>query len=124
MWVFARHAFGHEQAESILVPDALTNVVKTTFGLRLSLYPVPSLVMILGHGARRDLPFGEPLDGAAHLRDWAATRRPVATRGCGLGKTSRVYASRAIELIEHHRDHDRAADDDPLVVLVEMLTGG
>ena len=47
MWVFRGIAFVTSKAESILVPDALTSVVKTTFGSDSALYPVPMLVMIL-----------------------------------------------------------------------------
>src|ERR1019366_5706263 len=46
MWVFRGIAFVTSKAESILVPAALTNVVKTTFGSTSALYPVPMLVMI------------------------------------------------------------------------------
>jgi ribose transport system permease protein len=46
MWVFRGIAFVMSKAESILVPDALTSVVKTTFGSSSALYPLPMLVMI------------------------------------------------------------------------------
>ena len=46
MWIFRGIAFVASKAESILVPDSLTHVTKTTLGLSESLYPVPMLVMI------------------------------------------------------------------------------
>jgi ribose transport system permease protein len=46
MWVLRGIAFVTSKAESILVPDALTNVVKASFGSDRALYPVPMLVMI------------------------------------------------------------------------------
>lgn len=53
MWVYRGIAFVTTRAESILVPDSLTNVAKANLGLRKDLYPVPMLVMlviaILGH---------------------------------------------------------------------------
>ena len=47
MWVFRGIAFVSSKAESILVPDALTGVVKATFGANKALYPVPMLVMVV-----------------------------------------------------------------------------
>jgi len=46
MWVLRGIAFVTSKAESILVPDALTNVVKASFGSDRALYPVPMLVMV------------------------------------------------------------------------------
>ena len=47
MWVLRGIAFVISKAESILVPTALTDVAKSTFGMSDALYPVPMLVMIL-----------------------------------------------------------------------------
>jgi ribose transport system permease protein len=47
MWMLRGLAFVISQAESILVPQALTNVAKASLGLRASLYPVPLLAMVL-----------------------------------------------------------------------------
>jgi ribose transport system permease protein len=46
MWVFRGVAFVSSKAESILVPGALTDVVKAQCGERGALYPVPMLVML------------------------------------------------------------------------------
>jgi ribose transport system permease protein len=45
MWVFRGIAFVTSKAESILVPGALTGLVKTTFGAGKALYPIPTLIM-------------------------------------------------------------------------------
>jgi len=47
MWVLRGIAFVTSQAESILVPDALTQVAKANLGLSGALYPVPMLLMLL-----------------------------------------------------------------------------
>lgn len=47
MWVLRGVAFVASNAESILVPAALTNVAKASLGLAESLYPVPMLVMLV-----------------------------------------------------------------------------
>jgi ribose/xylose/arabinose/galactoside ABC-type transport system permease subunit len=47
MWMLRGIAFVISHAESILVPTALTNVVKASFGMSTALYPVPLLVMLL-----------------------------------------------------------------------------
>lgn len=46
MWVYRGIAFVSSKAESILVPDAMTNVVKANLGLRSDLHPVPLLAMV------------------------------------------------------------------------------
>jgi ribose transport system permease protein len=46
MWILRGIAFVASNAESILVPRALTDVAKASLGLRSSLYPVPILTMI------------------------------------------------------------------------------
>lgn len=46
MWVYRGIAFVSSKAESILVPNALTEAVKWNMGLRRDLYPVPILVML------------------------------------------------------------------------------
>ena len=43
----ARDRVRDSNAESILLPHALTNVAKASLGLRAALYPVPMLVMIV-----------------------------------------------------------------------------
>jgi ribose transport system permease protein len=47
MWIVRGIAFVTSNAESILLPRALTDVAKASLGLRDALYPVPMLVMIL-----------------------------------------------------------------------------
>jgi len=47
MWVLRGIAFVTSKAESILVPDPLTNFAKSTLGLNAGLYPVPLIVMLV-----------------------------------------------------------------------------
>ncbi len=47
MWIVRGVAFVASDAESILLPRALTDVAKASLGLRESLYPIPMLVMVL-----------------------------------------------------------------------------
>jgi ribose/xylose/arabinose/galactoside ABC-type transport system permease subunit len=47
MWVFRGIAFVASKAESILVPDALTAVTKSSLGLSSMIYPVPLLIMLV-----------------------------------------------------------------------------
>src|SRR6187431_2982855 len=47
MWIVRGIAFVSSNAESILLPNALTNVAKASLGLGEALYPVPMLVMLL-----------------------------------------------------------------------------
>lgn len=47
MWVFRGIAFVTSRAQSILVPDALTDVAKASLGLGRTLTPVPMLTMVL-----------------------------------------------------------------------------
>jgi ribose transport system permease protein len=47
MWIVRGIAFVASNAESILLPSALTSVAKASLGLGESLYPVPMIVMIL-----------------------------------------------------------------------------
>jgi len=46
MWIFRGIAFVSSRAESILLPDTLTNAVKSSLGLPPSLTPLPMLVML------------------------------------------------------------------------------
>ena len=46
MWIVRGIAFVASDAESILVPNALTRVAKASLGMGHSLYPVPMLVML------------------------------------------------------------------------------
>jgi ribose transport system permease protein len=46
MWIVRGVAFVSSNAESILLPRALTSVAKASLGLNEALYPVPMLVMI------------------------------------------------------------------------------
>jgi len=46
MWILRGIAFVISKAESILVPDALTDFAKATLGLRPGLYPIPLLFML------------------------------------------------------------------------------
>ncbi|HEY5218911.1 MAG TPA: ABC transporter permease [Gemmatimonadaceae bacterium] len=47
MWILRGLAFVASQAESILVPSAVTNVAKASLGMGEGLYPVPMLVMFV-----------------------------------------------------------------------------
>lgn len=47
MWILRGLAFVISQAESILVPSALTNVAKASLGLGEGLYPVPMIAMFV-----------------------------------------------------------------------------
>ena len=47
MWIVRGIAFVASDAESILLPRALTSVAKASLGLAHSLYPVPMLVMVV-----------------------------------------------------------------------------
>jgi ribose transport system permease protein len=47
MWIVRGLAFVVSRAESIVVPGALTETIKSTLGFAESLYPVPMLVMLL-----------------------------------------------------------------------------
>lgn len=46
MWVFRGLAFVASRAESILLPDALTDTVKASLGLSKTLAPIPLLAMV------------------------------------------------------------------------------
>ncbi len=46
MWIFRGVSFVKSHGESILVPNALTNVAKASLGLQKGLYPVPLLTML------------------------------------------------------------------------------
>lgn len=46
MWIFRGVAFVTSHADSMLVPQSLTNVAKAGLGLPNGLYPVPTLVMV------------------------------------------------------------------------------
>ena len=50
MWILRGIAFVSSRAESILVPPALTGLIKASLGLGESLYPVPMLAMLLVAG--------------------------------------------------------------------------
>ncbi|MFQ3669782.1 MAG: ABC transporter permease [Fimbriimonadaceae bacterium] len=47
MWVYRGIAFVTSKAESILIPPGVTEIVKSSLGLRADLYPIPFLVMIV-----------------------------------------------------------------------------
>jgi ribose transport system permease protein len=47
MWVYRGFAFVTTKAQSVLVPDPLTEFIKSTLGLRKDLYPIPMIVMLL-----------------------------------------------------------------------------
>ena len=47
MWIVRGIAFVASDAESILVPNALTRVAKASLGMGHSLYPVPMLLMLI-----------------------------------------------------------------------------
>ncbi len=46
MWIYRGTAFVMSQANSIPMPQSVTNGIKSTFGLGLGLYPIPLLVMV------------------------------------------------------------------------------
>ncbi len=47
MWILRGLAFVTSQAQSVLIPNVLTNVVRAQMGLGEGLYPVPMLVMFV-----------------------------------------------------------------------------
>ena len=47
MWIVRGIAFVASNAESILLPRALTSVAKASLGLDDALYPVPMIVMVV-----------------------------------------------------------------------------
>ena len=47
MWILRGIAFVSSKAESILVPEALTGLMKASLGLGESLYPIPMLAMLM-----------------------------------------------------------------------------
>lgn len=47
MWVFRGIAFVSSKAESILLPQSVTEAIKANLGLRKDLFPIPILVMVL-----------------------------------------------------------------------------
>lgn len=47
MWIFRGIAFVSSKAESILIPDSLTSITKSTLGFGHQVYPVPMLVMLV-----------------------------------------------------------------------------
>ena len=70
MWILRGIAFVSSRAESILVPQALTNVAKAPLGLGTALYPVPLLSML-----------GVTLIGAFYLSRTVWGRRIFAVGG-------------------------------------------
>ncbi len=47
MWVYRGIAFVISKAESILVPNAVTAIIKSTFGMSGAIYPVPLLIVLV-----------------------------------------------------------------------------
>ena len=92
MWILRGIAFVASDAESILLPDALTRVAKASLGLGESLYPVPMLMMIGGHRARRRLPDAHG-DGPAHLRLRRQPRGEPLLRACRWGASRSACSS-------------------------------
>jgi ribose/xylose/arabinose/galactoside ABC-type transport system permease subunit len=70
MWILRGVAFVASNAESILLPRALTNVAKASLGLSESLYPVPMLAMLAVTAA-----------GAVYLRQTVMGRHVFAMGG-------------------------------------------
>jgi ribose/xylose/arabinose/galactoside ABC-type transport system permease subunit len=70
MWIVRGIAFVGSNAESILVPRALTEFAKASLGLRASLYPVPMLVMVM-----------VAVVGGVYLMQTVAGRRVFAVGG-------------------------------------------
>jgi ribose/xylose/arabinose/galactoside ABC-type transport system permease subunit len=88
MWILRGVAFVVSNAESILLPAALTRVAKASLGMAQSLYPVPMLVMI-----------GVTVCGAVYLTQTVMGRHifafggnPEASRFSGL-RLPRIQAS-------------------------------
>jgi ribose/xylose/arabinose/galactoside ABC-type transport system permease subunit len=80
MWVFRGIAFVASKAESILVPDSLTAVAKSTLGLSSSVYIVPLLIMV-GVTAIGEIYL---LKTVAGRNIYAIGGNPEAARYCGL----------------------------------------
>ena len=70
MWIFRGIAFVSTKAESILIPNSLTDVIKATFGFGPGVYPVPMLVMV-----------GVAIVGAIYLTKTVAGRYVFALGG-------------------------------------------
>jgi ribose/xylose/arabinose/galactoside ABC-type transport system permease subunit len=70
MWIVRGIAFVASDAESILVPNALTRVAKASLGMGHSLYPVPMLVMLIDAAA-----------GTVYLLQTVGGRRVFAVGG-------------------------------------------
>jgi ribose/xylose/arabinose/galactoside ABC-type transport system permease subunit len=70
MWIVRGIAFVGSNAESILVPGALTRVAKASLGLGDSLYPVPMMVMIF-----------VTIIGSVYLQQTVGGRRVFAVGG-------------------------------------------
>jgi ribose transport system permease protein len=70
MWIVRGIAFVVSDAESVLVPQALTGVAKASLGLAESLYPMPMLVMII-----------VAIAGAVYLTQTVGGRRVFAVGG-------------------------------------------
>jgi ribose transport system permease protein len=70
MWIVRGIAFVVSDAESVLVPQALTDVAKASLGLADALYPVPMLVMVL-----------VAIAGAVYLTQTVGGRRVFAVGG-------------------------------------------
>ena len=99
MWILRGIAFVAQQAESILLPRALTAVAKAPLGLGESLYPVPMLVMLAVTVARSDLSAADG-DGPAHLRDRRQRRgEPV------LRPAARTHPDRRLRHLGADRGH-------------------
>lgn len=47
MWIYRGLAFVVSKAESILVPNAVTSIIKSNFGLSGAIYPVPLLIVLV-----------------------------------------------------------------------------
>jgi ribose transport system permease protein len=80
MWVFRGIAFVTSKAESVLVPNSLTAVTKSSLGLSSSIYPVPLLIMLVM------TIIGEVylLKTVAGRNIYAVGGNPDAARYCGL----------------------------------------
>jgi ribose transport system permease protein len=70
MWIYRGVSFVTSKADSILIPQSLTDAVKANLGLGKRLYPVPLLVMIV-----------VTVLGALYLSKTVAGRRIFATGG-------------------------------------------
>src|SRR5262245_38541950 len=64
--------------------------------------------------------FGQPVAASAPRRRVSDARRSALPITLGISLRETARGEPGARLIKNHRDHDGAADDDPLIVLVEV----